>query len=132
MKATSKFVVFLIDKNMIYSYNNKIASGEFIMIIGEGKLKIVGVKKCFNKVDKALLSKCYNNFWAVMSIWITCQNTHDYLENGKTKHLILVLIMLYCFYGNLKNSRENTKVINDNLDEELDLEEQALKEELVK
>ena len=58
MKATSKFVVFLIDKNKMFSYNNKIASGEFIMEENnidnneEVRILIKKISKCQNQSKK--------------------------------------------------------------------------------
>ncbi len=130
MKTTSKIVVFLIDKNKIYSYNNKIVSGGFIM--EEEKLKIVEMKKCCKKVNRALFSKCLNMFLAAISSWAICYDVQEFIEDGKVKDLALAFCMLYCFIEFLKRSREKTEIINENLNKEIELEEQAIKEGLVK
>lgn len=97
----------------------------------DGTLKIVEIKKDHKKLKKALLSKCFNSGLVVLEAWCVCFEAHEFLETKKISNLVLTFCMLYWYYQCLKRCREDTEVINDNLDKELDLEEQV-EEELVK
>ena len=86
----------------------------------DGTLKIVEIKKDHKKVNKTLLAKCFNMALAAIEAWGVCYEAHEFLETKEIRNVVFALCMLYCYYSSLKRSRENTEVINDNLDKELD------------
>lgn len=89
----------------------------------EESLKIVEMKECRKKVNKALIFKSIESLFTVTNAWLVCKYLKDFIENGKWNDLLLSICMLYWYMCMIKESRKSTEVINNNLDTEIDLEE---------
>lgn len=98
----------------------------------EKKLKIVEMKKTQKEVNNALLWKVGNMTLAAAEAWGFCYNVKEFMDKGTLVSIPIALLMLNWFIGNLKRARENTNVINANLDKEIDLEEAVEKEGLTR
>lgn len=96
------------------------------------KLKIIEIKKCRKKINKALLSKCADMFFATGSVWYACINVRNFIESRNVNDLAVALCMLFCYVNLLKFYHKDTDIINTTLDEEIDLEKLVEKEGLTK